>query len=106
MFYNCMDLGPVVLNYDIYSKEFQKLQPTHGGTISNSKNGQMVYIYSAYDMHAFSNLLSHGGFIYYINVYGTDDVSMCNCMWCGDAYKDRVVILKSNRFVYTYYYVD
>ena len=44
MFYNFMDLGPVVLNYDIYSKEFQKLQPTHGGTISNNENGQMVYI--------------------------------------------------------------
>ena len=28
------------------------------------------------------------------------------CMWCGDAYKDRVVFLISNRFVYTYYYVD
>ena len=40
-----MDLGPVVLNYDIYSKEFQKLQPTHGGTISNSENGQMRNIY-------------------------------------------------------------
>ena len=53
-------------------------------------------------MHAFSNLLSHGGYIYYINLYGTDDV----CMWCGDVYKDRVVFLISNRFVYTYYYVD
>ena len=91
---------------DIYSKEFQKLQPTHDGTMSNSENGQMVYIYSAYVMHAFSNLLSHGGYIYYINLYGTDDVCMCTCMWCGDAYKDRVVFLISNRFVYTYYYVD
>ena len=53
-----------MLNYDIYSKEFQKLQPTHGGTISNSENGQMVYIYRAYFMHAFSHLLSHGGYIY------------------------------------------
>ena len=86
MFYNFMD---------IYSKEFQKLQPTHDGTMSNSENGQMVYIYSAYVMHAFSNLL-----------YGTDDVCMCTCMWCGDAYKDRVVFLISNRFAYTYYYVD
>ena len=91
---------------DIYSKEFQKLQPTHDGTISNSENGQMVYIYSAYVMHAFSNLLSHGGYIYYINLYGTDDVCMCTCMCCGDAYKDRVVFLISNRFVYTYYHVD
>ena len=33
-------------NYDIYSKEFQKLHPTHGGTISNSENGKMVYINS------------------------------------------------------------
>ena len=73
-----MDLGPVVLNYGIYSKLFHKLQPTHGGTISNSENGQMVYIYSAYVMHTFSNLLLHGGYIYYINLYGTDDVSMCN----------------------------
>ena len=76
---------------DIYSKEFQKHQPTHDGTISNSENGQMVYIYSAYVMNAFSNLLSHGGYIYYINLYGTDDVCMCTCMWCGDVYKDRVV---------------
>ena len=44
MFYNFMDLGPIVLNYDKYSKDFQKLQPNHGGTINNSKNGQMVYI--------------------------------------------------------------
>ena len=102
-----MDLGPVVLNnFDIYSKGFQKVQPTHGGTISNSKNGQMVYIYSAYVMHAFSNLLSHGGYIYYINLYGTDDVCMYTCTWCGDAYKHRVVFLISNRFIYTYYYVD
>ena len=28
------------------------------------------------------------------------------CIWCGDTYKDRVVFLISNRFVYTYYYVD
>ena len=97
MFYNFMDT---------YSKEFQKLQPTHDGTISNSENGQMVYINSAYVVHAFSNLLSHGGYIYYINLYGTDDVCMCTCMWCDDAYKDRVVFLISNRFVYTYYYVD
>ena len=76
-----MDLGPVVLNYDIYSKEFQKLQPTHGGTISNSENGQMVYIYSAYVMHAFSNLLSHGGYIDYINLYGNDDVCMCTDLY-------------------------
>ena len=54
-------------------------------------------------MHAFSNLFSHGGYIYYINLYGTDDVCMCTCMWCGDAYKDRVVFWISNRFVYTYY---
>ena len=62
----------------------------------------------SYVMHAFSNLLLHGGYIYYINLYGTDDVSMCTCMWCGDVYnyKDRVVFLISNRFVYTYYYVD
>ena len=65
----------------------------------------MVYIYSAYVMHAFSNLSSHGGYIYYINLYGTDGVCMCTCMWCGDAY-DRVVFLISNRFVYTYYYGD
>ena len=47
----------------------------------------------------------HGGYIYYINLYGNDDVSMCLCMWCGDAddYKDRVVFLISDRFVYTYY---
>ena len=96
-----------MLNYDIYSKEFHKLQPTHGGAISNSENGQMVYIYSSYVMHAFSDFLSHGGYMYYINIYGTDDVSMCTCMWCGDAYKDRVVFLISNRrFVYIYYYVD
>ena len=69
-----MDLGPVVRNYDIYSKEFPKLQHIHGGTISNSENGQMVYIYSAYVMHAFSDFLSHGGYIYYINFYGTDGV--------------------------------
>ena len=25
MFYKFMDFGPIVLNYDIYSKEFQKL---------------------------------------------------------------------------------
>ena len=50
-----MDLGPVVLNYEIYSKEFQKLQPTHGGNISNSENGKMVYIYSANVMYVFSN---------------------------------------------------
>ena len=24
---------------------------------------------------------------------------MCTCMWCGDAYKDRVVFLISNRFI-------
>ena len=42
--------------------------------------------YSAYVMHAFSDFLSHDGYIYYINLYRTDDVSMC-----GDAYKDRVV---------------
>ena len=41
-------------NYDIYSKEFQRLQPTHGGTISNSENGKMVYIYSPDFMHVFS----------------------------------------------------
>ena len=76
-----MDLGPVVLNYDIYSKEFQKLQPTHGGTISNSENGQMVYIYSSYVMHAFSNLLSHGGYIYCINLYGSDDVCMSTYLY-------------------------
>ena len=63
MVYNFMDLGPVVFNYDIYSTEFQNLQRTHGGTISNRENGQMVYIYSYYVMHAFSNLLSHGGYI-------------------------------------------
>ena len=57
-------------------------------------------------MHACSNVLSHGGYIYYINLYGTDYVCMCTCMWCGDAYKDRVVFLINNRFVYTYYYVD
>ena len=51
----------------------------------------MVYIYSAYVMHAFSNLLSHSGYIYYIKLYGTDDVCMCTCMWCGNVYKDRVV---------------
>ena len=62
--------------------------------------------YYYYVMHAFSNLLSHVGYIYYINLYGTDDVCMCTCMWCGNAYKDRVVVLISNRFVYTYYYVD
>ena len=28
------------------------------------------------------------------------------CIWCGDAYKDRMVFLISTRFVYTYYYVD
>ena len=28
------------------------------------------------------------------------------CMWRGDAYKNRVVFLISNRFVYTYYYID
>ena len=56
-------------------------------------------------MHAFSNLLSHSGYIYYINLYGTDDVCMCTCMWCGDAYKDRVVFLISNSFVYTDYYL-
>ena len=97
MFYNFMD---------IYGKEFQKLQPTYEGTMSNSENGQMVYIYSAYVMHAFSGLLSLSGYIYYINLYGTDDVCMCTCMWCGDAHKDRVVCLISNRFVYTYYYVN
>ena len=63
-------------------------------------------IYSAYVMHAISNLLLHGGYIYYINLYGTEDVCMCTCMWYGDAYKDRVVFLISKRFVYTYYYVD
>ena len=92
-----------MLNYGIYSKEFQKLQHTHGGTISNSENGQMVYIFLCYA--CIFNLLSHGGYIY-INLYGTDDVSMCTCVWCGDVYKDRVVFLISNRFAYTYYYVD
>ena len=52
-------------------------------------------------MHAFSDFLSHDGYIYYINLYGTDDVSMCTCMWYGEAYKDRVVFLIGNRFVYT-----
>ena len=33
-------------------------------------------------------------------------IYMCTCMWCGDAYEDRVVFLMSNRFAYTYYYVD
>ena len=32
---------------------------------------------------------------------------MCPCVLvCGDEYKDRVVFLISDRFVYTYYYVD
>ena len=57
-----------------------------------------MYIYSDYVMHAFSNILSHDGYIYYINVYGTDDVCMCTCMWCGNVYKDRVVFLISNKF--------
>ena len=50
--------------------------------------------YSAYVMHEFSDFLSHGGYIYYINLYGTDDVSMCTCMWCGDARKDSGVFDK------------
>ena len=45
--------------------------------------------------------------IFNTSIYiGTDDVCMCTCMLCGDAYKDRVLFLISNRFVYTYYYVD
>ena len=57
-------------------------------------------------MHFQISCHMHGGHIYYSNLYGTDDVSMCTCMWCGDACKDRVVFLVSNRFVYTYYYMD
>ena len=57
-------------------------------------------------MHAFSDFLSHGGYIDYINWYGADDVSMCICMWCGEAYNDRVMFWISIRFVYIYYYVD
>ena len=83
--------------------------------VKSSKNSNLLMVEPsarvkmdkcAYVMHTFSNLLSHGGYMYYINLYGTDDVCMCTCMWCGDAYKDRVVFLISNRFVYTYYYVD
>ena len=29
-------------------------------------------IYSAYVMHAFVYILLHGGYIYYMNLYGTD----------------------------------
>ena len=63
-------------------------------------------IYSSYVMHAFSNLLSHGGYIYYINLYGTDDVCMCTCMCCGDAYKDRMVFLISNLFTHTTMWIE
>ena len=69
-----------MLNYDIYSKEFPKLQPTRGGTISNRENGQMVYIYSAYVMHFqifiitwYLYLLHHK---HVLHLYGADDVSM------------------------------
>ena len=36
-------------------------------------------------------------------LYNTYDVSICTCMWCGDAgdYKDIVVFLISDIFVYT-----
>ena len=47
-------------------------------------------------------VLSYRGYIYYIILYGTDDVSMCTCMWCGDEYTNRVVFLICDR----YYYVD
>ena len=66
------------------------------------------YTYTVLMLCMHFSKLSHGGYIYNINLYGSDDVriSMCTCMWCGDAYKDRVRFLISNRFVYTYYYVD
>ena len=70
--------------------------------MSRSKNSNLLMVepsatvkidkwctyYSSYVMHAFSKLLSHGGYIYYINLYGTDDVSMCGVVmgirieWC------------------------
>ena len=40
-------------------------------------------------MHAFSVFLSHGGYIYYINLSGTDD-----------EYKNRVVFLICDRCYY------
>ena len=48
---------------------------------SASQNGQMVYIYSAYVMHAYSDFLSHGGYIYYIN-YMVLLMSLCPFV-CG-----------------------
>ena len=41
-------------------------------------------------------------FIASINLYGTDDVSVCTCMWCGygDEYKNRVVFLICDRYYY------
>ena len=69
---------------DIYTKEFQK----PSATVKMYK--WCTYIVLMLCMH-FQILLSHGGYIYYINLFGTDDVSRCTCMWCGDAYKDTVV---------------
>ena len=86
MFYNCMDLGPVVLNYDIYiyiyiySKEFQK--PTHGATISNNENGQMVYIYIVYVMHAVSDFFYHMVVIFITSIYMVLMMSPC-ALVCG-----------------------
>ena len=36
-----------------------------------------MYIYSSFVMHALSEFLSHAAYIYYIHLYGTDDVSIC-----------------------------
>ena len=42
------------MTYYIVKSE-KKIQSTHGGTISNSENGSLVYIYSSYVMHTFSD---------------------------------------------------
>ena len=60
----------------IYSKEFQKLQPTHGGTISNSENGQMVYIYSSYVIMHFQ-IYYHIVVIFIASIYMVVMMSAC-----------------------------
>ena len=89
-------------------KSSKKLQLTHGGTISNSVNGQMVYIYSSYVMHVFE-IFYHMVVILITLIYMLLMMFPCtlvSCMWCGDEYKNRVVFLICDRFSYTYYYVD